>query len=74
MDVLIVKISLEHDLPLGDVACQVGNGMGDVVVRHGKHGHELDGARFTVCAPASLLDRSQIAVEISRGAFPRGQR
>lgn len=30
VDALVVKLSVDEDLALGDVACQVGNWMGDI--------------------------------------------
>ena len=32
VDLFVVQLSVDEDLSFGDVACQIGNGMGDVIV------------------------------------------
>ena len=39
IDVLPVQLPVQNNLPLCDVACQVRNGMGNIVVGHGENGY-----------------------------------
>ena len=42
VDLLVVELPVDEDLSFGDVACQIGNGMGDIVVLNRALGTGMD--------------------------------
>ena len=68
IDAALEELALEHDLPLGDVAGQVGHGVRDVVGRHGEDGHLRDGAFAAVDAAGALVDATRGRCRGSRGS------
>ena len=66
------ELAVEDDLPLGDVAREVGDRVRDVVVGHGQDGDLRDGARGALDPSRPLVERGQIGVEIARVALARG--
>lgn len=42
VDLLVVELSVDEDLTFGDVAGQIGNGMGDIVVLNRALGTGMD--------------------------------
>ncbi len=60
-----MQLTRQHDLALGDIAGQVGNGMGHVVVGHG-HDHQLSHrSRPTMNTAGPFVDRRQVGVHVS---------
>ena len=64
-DVLAVQLPAEDDLPLGDIAGQVGDGVGLVVLRHGQNGDEGDRTRLALLPPRPLVQGGQVRVHIA---------
>ena len=65
VDLAILQLPVHVDLALGDVACQVGDGVGDVVVGHGQDGQLGDAAGAALYAPGPLVDGGQIRVHVA---------
>jgi len=65
IDLLVVELSVDEDLSLSDVAGQIGNGMGDIVVGHGENRNLGDGTVSAVHSTGSLVDGRQIGIEIT---------
>lgn len=61
------------DLPLGDVAREVGDGVRDVVVGHGEDGQLRDGAVAPADTPRTLVDRRQVRVHVTLQGAERGE-
>ena len=72
VNALLVQIAVQHNLPLGDITCQVGDGMGDVVVRHGKN-RDL---RHAAAAPGNdaraLVQAGEIGIQVAGVALAPG--
>jgi len=66
------QIPAEHQLPLGDIARQIRDGMVDVVVRHGEDGHLGNGAGPVHKNTGALVERGQVTVEIPGVPLPAG--
>ena len=62
IDGLPVHLAVQHDLPLGDIPGQVGDGMGNVVVGHGQNGNLRHAARPSGHDARSLVNGCQVAV------------
>ncbi len=54
IDALLVQVAVQHDLPLGDIAGQVGDGVCDIVVGHGQNGN----LRYAALRPSMTPARS----------------
>ncbi len=65
-DALLVKLAAQDDLAFGDVAGQVGDRMGLVVIRHGQDRHQGDRAGFALLAAGAFVHGRQVGVEITR--------
>ena len=63
---------VQHDLALGDVARQVGDGVGDVVVGHGEDGHLGHGPGQPLDHARPLVEGGQIGVQVGGEALPGG--
>mmetsp|Transcript_26497 Transcript_26497/g.99679 ORF Transcript_26497/g.99679 Transcript_26497/m.99679 type:complete len:242 (-) Transcript_26497:968-1693(-) len=61
----VVKLPVDVDLPLRDVAGEVGDGVGDVVVGHGQNGQLGDGAVAAADAASSLVDGGEVGVHVA---------
>ena len=61
-----MQLPVDEDLPFGNVARQVRDRMGDVVVRHGENGDLGDGAVAAFDAASSLVDGGQVRVHVTR--------
>lgn len=55
VDVLGVERPVHVDLALSDVASQIGNGVGDIIGRHGQNGDLCDGPSLAFHSPGSLV-------------------
>ena len=53
------------DLSLGDIAGQIGDGVGLVVLGHGEDGDEGDGAALAQLPPRPLIEGGQVGVEVA---------
>ena len=72
IDPLLIQLTVEHDLPLGDVAGQIGNRMRNIVVGH-RQDRQLRNRALGGLDPATaLIDLGQIGVEIARIALTTG--
>ena len=71
VDAAGMQVSAQHQLALGDVAGQVGHRVSDVPGRHGQHRDQGEGAGQPADAPAPLIQRSQVTVEVSGVSAPR---
>ena len=64
VDALLVQIAVQHNLPLGDIARQVGDGVGDIIVRHGENGN----LRYAAAAPGNdtraLVQAGKVGIQV----------
>mmetsp|Transcript_9018 Transcript_9018/g.30566 ORF Transcript_9018/g.30566 Transcript_9018/m.30566 type:complete len:578 (+) Transcript_9018:341-2074(+) len=65
VDLAVVQLAVHVDLPLGDVAREVRDGVRDVVVGHGEDGDLRDGARAALHAPGALVDGREVRVHVA---------
>ena len=65
VDLSVVELTVHVHLALSDVACQVRNRVGDVIIRHGEDGQLRDGALAPLNTPCPLIDGGQVSVHIS---------
>ena len=65
IDAGLVQIPVQHDLHLGDLAGQVRDGVGDVVVRHGQDGDLGDAAAAALDDARPLVEAGEVRVEIA---------
>ncbi|KAG6547480.1 hypothetical protein Mapa_010928 [Marchantia paleacea] len=65
VDLPVLQIAVDVDLPLGDVPRQVGDGVRDVVVGHGQDGDLRDGALAALDSTCALVDGCQIRVHVA---------
>ena len=72
MDALAVQSAAQDDLALGDIACQVGDGVGLVVLRHGQNGDQGNGAGIAQTASGPLVQRSQVSIQVAGEAAATG--
>ena len=56
VDLSVVELTIYIDLAFSNVASQVWNGVGDVIIGHGKNGQLGDGALTPLNAPSPLID------------------
>ena len=73
----LVELAVEDDLPLGDIAGQVRNRVGDIVVGHGQDRHLRDRAGTPLHDPGPLIERREVGIEVagkplSPGDLPLG--
>ena len=66
------EVAGEHDLPLGDVARQVGDRVGDIVVGHGQDRDLGDGPLPAFQPPRPLVDGREVGVHVAGIAPPAG--
>ena len=69
---LAVHLAGEDDLTLGDVAGQVGDGVGLVVLGHGEDGDHGDGALGAHLTARSLIHGGQVGVQVAGVAAAAG--
>lgn len=65
VDLSVVQLAINEDLALGDVASQVGDGMGDIIIGHGQDGQLSDGAVLAVHTACALIDCREIRVHVT---------
>ena len=65
MDALAVQSTAQDDLTLGDIACQVGDGVGLIVLRHSQNGDQGDGAGVAQTAAGPLIQGSQVGIQVA---------
>ncbi len=65
IDLPVVQLTVNVDLALGDVAGQIGDGVSDVVVRHGEDGDLGDGPVPALDAAGALVHGGQIGVHVT---------
>lgn len=65
IDVSLVHLSIDVDLTLSDIACEIWDWMGDIIVWHGKNGDLSDGTILTVDSTGSLVDGGKIGVHVT---------
>ena len=70
VDAAAEEVAREDDLPLGDVAGQVGDRVGDVVVGHGQDRDLGDRAAPPLDPPGALVERREVRVHVARVAAP----
>lgn len=56
IDLSVVQVSVNENLTLCDIACQIGNGMGDIIIGHGENGQLCDGSVLANDSTGSLVD------------------
>src|SRR5436305_10696 len=56
VDAFVVELAVDEDLAFGDVTCQIGNRVCDVVVGHGQDGNLCDGAIAPFDPASSFVD------------------
>ena len=67
-----MQLPAQHDLPLGDVARQVRDGVGDVVVGHRQHGKLRHRARLALEHTGALEDGGEVRVHVRGVPAPPG--
>ena len=65
-----VQLAAQHDLPFGDVAREVGNGMRDIVVGHRENRNLRNRSRFALNDSRALIQRREVGVHIAGIAAP----
>ena len=65
-----LKLRGKDDLPLRDVTGEIGNRVRDVARRHRQHRNERERTAAPANAAAALVDRREIAIEITRIRAP----
>ena len=60
VDALLRQLAREDYLTLGDIAREVGDGVRDIVARHGEDGHQGDAARLSPDEPRALIDGGEV--------------
>ena len=65
VDLSVVQLSVHIHLPLSNVACQVRDGVGDVIVRHGEDGQLCDGALAPLNPASALIDGCQVSIHVT---------
>ena len=69
IDTALLQTSVQNDLTFGDIACQVRDRVGDIVIRHGQD-RELRHAALNAFNDAcTLIERCEIGIEIAREAL-----
>jgi hypothetical protein len=66
------ELPVEDDLALGDVAGQVRDGVGDIVVGHREEGYLRYRALRALDPARALVERGQVGIEVARVALARG--
>ena len=61
----VVELTVHIHLALSDVASQIRNWVGNVIVRHGEDGQLGDGALAPLNTPCPLIDGGQVSVHVS---------
>ena len=61
----VMQLSVDEDLTLGNIACQVGNGMRDIITGHRKNGQLGDGTVDSLHSTCSFVDGRKIRVEVT---------
>ena len=64
IDLSVVQVSVNKDLSLGDIPSEIGDGMSDIIIRHGENGELGDGSILADDSPCSLVEGGQISVHI----------
>ena len=72
VDAACVHVRGKHDLALGDVAGEIRHGMGDVAGGHGQHRQHGHRAGPAADAPAPLVQRGEVAVQVAGVGPPAG--
>lgn len=67
-----MQLPVDEDLPLGDVAGEIGDRVRDVVVGHAENGDLCDGAVAALDTACTLVDGTQVGVHITGVATPAG--
>ena len=60
-----MQLAVHVHLALSDVARQVWNGVGDVIIRHGQNGQLSDGAFAALNTSSPLIDGGQVSVHVT---------
>src|SRR5699024_6103972 len=71
-DTLAVKVTGKDDLALGDIAGQVGDGVGLVILRHGEDGDHGDGTLVAQLPAGTLIHGGKVGVEVTGIAAAAG--
>jgi hypothetical protein len=66
VDTLVIKLTIDEDLAFRNIACQVGDRVRNIVVRHSQNGNLSNGAVSTFDTTCTLIDGRQISVHITR--------
>ena len=72
LDAFAVQLAREDDLPLGDVAREVGDRVGLIVLGHGEDGNLRDRTFFAADAARPLVHGGEVGVQIARIAAAAG--
>ena len=62
----VVKVTRQDNLTFGDVACQIRNGVSDVILRHGENRNLRHRAFLPHQAPRPFIKGGKIGIEIAR--------
>uniref|UniRef100_A0A2M4D215 Putative secreted protein n=1 Tax=Anopheles darlingi TaxID=43151 RepID=A0A2M4D215_ANODA len=65
IDLSVVQLTIDVDLTLGNVTGQIGNRMGDIVVRHSQNGDLGDRTVAALDTSGTLVDGGQIGVHVT---------
>ena len=67
-----VKITIQHDLTLCDIARQIGDRVGDIVVRHGEDRNLRDRAALSLDNARALIERRKVRIQIAGETLSAG--
>lgn len=65
VDVAVVETTVDEDLTLSDVACQIRNGVSDIIVGHGENRDLGDGSVTALDTTSTFVDGRQIRVHVT---------
>jgi hypothetical protein len=65
INLLVVKGSINEDLSFGDISGKIGDGMGNIIIRHGKNGKLGDGSVNSLDSTGSFVDGGKIGIHIT---------
>lgn len=65
IDLSVVQVSIDKDLSFCDIACQIGDGMGDIIIGHGQNGQLCNGTILSYDSTGSLIDCGEISIHIT---------
>ena len=72
VDAAVMQVAAEYNLAFGDIAGQVGDGVGDVVIGHGQQDQLGERTGLAGDAPGTFVQAGEVGIHITRVAAPSG--